>query len=80
MRRKTWSEVLFTAALLTGAPALAHRIFGIRMEFWPLPVTNLEWVNEPVCWTLAAVLMIAGAVVGRAALTRDTRARAGQVR
>ena len=80
MRRNFWSEILFTASLLVGAPALAHRLFGIRMEFWPLPVTNLEWVNEPICWTLAAVLMVAGAVVGRSAVMRDMRERAGMVR
>lgn len=80
MSRRTLSEVLFTAALLIGAPALAHRLFGIRMELWPLPVTNLEWVNEPICWTLAAVLMVAGAVVGRSAVSRRTRERAGMVR
>lgn len=80
MRRTIWSDILFTAALVAGAPALAHRLFGIRMVQWPLPVTDLSWVNEPVWWTLAAVLTIAGAVVGRAALDSDTRERAGLAR
>ena len=80
MRRTIWSDVLFTAALAAGAPALAHRFFGVRMEFWMLPVTDLSWVNEPLWWTLAAVLTIAGAVVGRAAVRANTRENAGFVR
>lgn len=80
LRRTIWSDVLFTAAILAGAPALAHRFFGIRMVQWPLPVTDLSWVNEPLWWSLAAVLTIAGAVVGRAAVSTETRERADLVR
>ena len=80
MRRTIWSDVMFTAAILAGAPALAHRLFGIRMVQWPLPATDLSWVNEPVWWTLAAVLTIAGAVVGRAAVGTETGERADLVR
>jgi hypothetical protein len=50
------------------------------MVQWPLPVTDLSWVNEPLWWSLAAVLTIAGAVVGRAAVSTETRERADLVR
>ena len=80
MRRTIWSDVLFTAAILAGAPALAHRLFGIRMLQWPLPPTDLSWVNEPFWWALAVVLTIAGAVVGRASVRTDTQERADFVR
>lgn len=80
MRRTLWSDLLFTAALVAGAPALAHRFFGIRMVQWPLPATDLSWVNEPFWWTLAAILTVAGAVVGRAALSTESRESAGLTR
>lgn len=80
MRRTIWSDLLFTAALVAGAPALAHRFFGIRMLFWPLPATDLSWVNEPFWWALAAILTVAGAVVGRSALRTESRESAGLTR
>lgn len=80
MRRTIWSDLLFTAALVAGAPALAHRFFGIRMVQWPLPATDLSWVNEPFWWTLAAILTVAGAVVGRSALSTESRQAAGLTR
>ena len=67
MRRTLLSNVLFMAAIIAGARALAHRLFGIRMSLWPFPATDLTWVNEPYWWTLAAVLTVAAAIVGRSA-------------
>ena len=67
MRRTLLSNVLFLAAVIAGARALAHRLFGIRMSLWPFPATDLSWVNEPLWWTLAAVLTVAAAIVGRSA-------------
>ncbi len=51
------------------------------MALWPFPVTDLGWVNEPLWWTLAAVLTVAAAIVGRSASKGEVRldgVRAGE--